>query len=309
MDRRRATGVVALALAACTRAYAQSLIPNVSGTLESYFVNNPQTRGVQSLLWYGQLDYHPSNEFNFDASYFLYPGGNGFDELYARAQIDRFSVRVGRIWTQFGLDSWADLYYTGFNQLPLVRQIDLVGDEELTRQDSGAEVTYNNAATQVTGAIFDDNLGDNQVLPEKVDHASLRVQQGFGAFIGGLDFLSSFDGDEKVYGFDGRFTEPNLIVRAEGYWGQGAYPAYGYYIDGSYRIPKLYRTQVVTRFEQAKPWNTSLGTLTTMGIRQGVTQYLSLNLNYSFGTPLTVAEYGQVDYTGWSVQAMLRFAF
>lgn len=298
-----------MAMCSAQAALGQSY-PSLTGTVETYFITEKGRRGFVDLLWWTELDLRLSSKWKAVGSYILFPGGHSFDEAYVSDDEDKFSFRAGRMRTAFGLNDWSDLFYNGFNQLPLLRQISLVDDLFLTREDSGVEATTHLGSVQIQAAAFDDALDRDQLLPNKIDHTTLRLQQEVGPFILGADFLTSFKGDQKIYGVDMRLTQPQLIVRGEAMWGQGFWPSSGYYLDASYRLPKLFRLQAVARVDGVKPWGESYETLYTIGAREIVNRYLSLNLNYSFGSLSSSSGYGNsAGSTGWSARAMFQYRF
>lgn len=296
-----------------TSAAAQSY-PQLSGTVETYFLNNKARRGFVNQLWWTELNARISDRDKITGSYILTPGGHSYDELYYRRDFKDVSLRLGRMRPALGLNTWADLFYTGFNGLPLIRSIKVLNNLGIGGDDSGIEATTHIGSVQLQAAAFDNTLDREQIIPDNLNHATLRAQQTVGNLIAAGDFYTSDKGDQKVYGLDLRYTMPQLLMRGEAFWGVGDQPSSGFYVDASYRIPSLYRTQVVARFDQVSRYDQKVAQLETLGVRQVVNRYLSLNVNYAFGSNVSGSSgpygtSGALATTGWSARAMFQFAF
>jgi len=303
--------LAAVALAAC--APAQTLIKDspIHGILETYFYSTRLDRGaVQKLTW-GEFYANPTKEIQLKYSFGVFPGGHISDEAYASYAKDALYVRVGRMRTGFGFNDWANLFYNGFNSVPLVRLAPLSDGVALTRQDSGVEVTRTFGDLQVEVAGVDSSLTRDQFTPDNVDTGILRLQAPVGPFIVGLDALHRLRHDGGIYGFDVRYTAPRLIGRLEYFNGEGPGGGQGGYVDAQYRVPKFPRTQLVARSEYLKPGGGGdLIVRHTVGVRQIVCNYLQLNVNYGWGQNLLNAPaFPAAGTDNFSARALFQLRF
>jgi hypothetical protein len=235
----------------------------------------------------------------------------GFDESYIRYETDKGSIRAGRLRTSFGFSDWSELFYTGFNHKPLVREMRIVGTSTLDRDDSGAEVTANFGALQVQASVLDIATGKQQFTPNRADHGTITGQYSIGNWTLGLVALDKNDGSEKVYGGNFRYTLPHWIFKGEAFEGVGPNSGTGAYIDATYRIPSLPRTQLVARYEQVRVAGSDAPTtLNTLGIRHVFNQYLTANLNYGWGKELDYSPYASnLGLDGWTARLLFQVHF
>lgn len=235
----------------------------------------------------------------------------GYDETYARYEIDNASIRAGRMRTSFGFSDWSELWYNGFNHLPLVREFNIVGKTRLDRQDSGAEATANFGRLQLQAAEIDTTPTKEQVGPDKVNYTTVTAQYGFGSLIAGGEMLTENDGSEKVYGATFRYTYPHFLVRAEMFQGVGPYSGQGGYADVTYRLPTTTRTELVARYDQIRAAGSDAPTqLQTVGIRQILSRYVQVNLNYGWGKELDYSSYAEsLCLAGWTARVMFQVQF
>jgi hypothetical protein len=284
--------------------------PLVNGVAESYFQSESGKRGFQNQVWWGELDYHPSSYVDFTGSYLLSGTYHSWDELYMKVHWDLGSVQIGRMRTHYGFNTWADYYYTGFNQFPIVRMIPLVDNLRLLRDDSGVEASTNIGDTTIWASAIQPGPPSDEIAPQEVNTSTARVQHAFGSLIAGGDFLSPWKGDEKIYGVDARYTFPQVLMRGEAFWGVGDDASNGFYVDAQYRLPKLYRTQIVGRYDSVNLYDQGSGHLTTLGVRQIFNKYANLNANYVYGTHLPYGGYSNAGpFRGWSARLMFSLPF
>ena len=302
---------VAFALALLSRLAGAQINPHISGVLETYFLTHNGVGGAYDQRSWAELRARIDNHWSAVWSGYDFQSIGGYDETYARYEIDNGSIRAGRLRTSFGFSDWSELWYNGFNHLPLVREFNIVGKTHLDRDDSGAEVTANFGQLQIQAASIDTNLTKCQVGPDRVDHTTATAQYGFGRFIAGAEILAQNDGSEKVYGATARYTYPHWLVRAEYFEGVGPNGGEGGYADVTYRIPALTRTELVARYEQVRvAGSDSPAQLQTVGIRQILNRYIQVNLNYGWGKELEYSSYAQnLALDGWSARVMFQVQF
>jgi hypothetical protein len=301
------------AVACATSVHAQTLLKDspVHGVLESYFFGTRLDHGAVHKLTWGEFYWRPTNDLKVMYSFGVVPGGHVTDEAYVSYEKQDFMVRAGRMRTSFGFNDWANLFYNGFNSIPLVRLAPLSDGLNLTRQDSGVEFTKDVGTVQVQAAAFETGLERDQITPNDISTGIVRVQVPAGPFIVGLDALHRLRHDGGIYGLDVRYTAPHVIGRAEYFAGDGPGSGHGGYADVQYRLPNLPRTQLVARSEFLKPGGGG-DTLVrhTLGVRQILNEYFQINLNYGWGENLLNAPAFPAGGTdNWSLRAMFQLHF
>ena len=302
---------VILGLGLFARFASGQTVPTVSGVFETYFRTNPQMRGDAQQLSWVELDGKISNDWSVTWSGYDSNGFAGYDEAYLRYEKGAHSIRAGRMRTSFGYSDWSELLYSGFNHRPLVRELSLVGSTKLDRDDSGAELTENIGALQLQAAMVKTTVSKTQVGPQEIDHGMLTAQYGTGPLIVGAEILSKTDFSEKIYGGSFRYTIPHWIFKGEYFEGVGPGNASGCYVDAIYRIPYHFRTELVGRAEQVRGTGSDNATqLATLGIRQILNRYLTVNVNYAWGNELDYSSYAKnAAVTGWTTQLMFQVQF
>ena len=194
--------------------------PSIAGVVETYWIGNNQTRGAGQQLTWAEVRARVTKNWSatwsgFDASSFA-----EYDESYVRYETDSASLRAGRLRTSFGLSDWSELFYSGINHKPLVREMNIVGKTKLDRDDSGAEYTINIGSLQFQAAALDTSLTRAQVGPDRLDHATVTAQYGAGPCIIGAEVLSQTDYSQKIYGGNVRYTLPHWIAKGEWAFGR-----------------------------------------------------------------------------------------
>jgi len=298
--------VTGLALAGACVAQAQV---SVSGTFETYFMTRNDVGGFGHRLTWGELNVRFNSNLKATVSMTESPTSDSLDEAYVAAESDFGILRVGRIRTAFGLSDWSELFYNGFNHIPMVMINTLAPGVRLMRDDTGAEGTFSVGQTQFQVAVVDTQSAKYQWSPKELRHASLRAQQSILGALVGFDVLKSFDATKDVYGLDVRWGFPHFLVKGEAMQGQGADNAMGYSLDVAYRPPRLSRTQVVARTERLNRPSRGDFSLHTVGVRQILDKYLSVNVNYGWSRASNSTFRPGSSLTGWSVQAMFQVRF
>jgi len=286
-------------------------------TLESYFTSSRVHQGLYHYLSWGETNVRLSPNVKATVSGLSLGGHNSYDEACVTLEDKGRILRLGRFKTAFGFSTWSDQFYNGFNHIPLERIAPLNATLGLTRDDTGAELTFGGPDLQVQTALVDVSPEPTQIVPKRPDHASLRLQTNRGDLILGGDFLADLAHGAEVYGLDARWTAPRLVMRGELMAGTGSSAAaWGYYIDAMYRIPKLSRTQAVFRTEglqygqdnDATP-NEPITLLHTVGIRQVVSPNLAVNLNYGWGSGADNRYVTGNGLIGWTLRMMFQLHF
>ncbi len=285
--------------------------PSVSGVIETYFLSNNQLRGTKQTTTWAEL--HGRATKNWSATWSGWDGGSftGYDESYVRYESNQLSARVGRLRTSFGFSDWSELFYTGINHTPLIREMNLVGNTALDRDDSGIEGTFNAGPLQVQASLVDTQLNRIQIGPNRVDHGTLTLQYGLGDLILGAELLAQNDFSQKIYGLNARYTIPHWIFKGEYFAGVGPQSCTGGYIDANYRIPSKLRTEFITRLEEIRaPGSDNPTVLTTFGMRQIFNKNFTASLNYGWGNELNHSFYATAaSVAGWSLRGMFQVQF
>ena len=305
----RVSAIGFISLAMLSSAFAQ-----LTGTVETYFQSDSQKRGVQNLFSWAEVEYRANANLKGTVSYIAASGFNALDEACLSLESGLHILRLGRMHTAFGFSDWSEEYYNGFNHLPLVRTAPLIDGLGLTRDDSGAEITFGGPHVQVQAAVVDTNLDTYQFAPKHFDASTARLQVAMGSIIVGLDSLWRFNEGEGIAGLDIRWTIPHLIVRGEFMGGIADEDrASGFYVDATYRLPRFERTQLVGRYERLYCTDQGDFVLQTLGLRQVVGPNLTLNVNYGWGSGAAAGLYGspitEPALQGWSARAMFQIHF
>lgn len=301
---------VACSLVAGIASFATAAQTRIDATLETYFLDGSAHSGFSHYLSWGELNARLNTSLKLTLSGLRTPSSQRIDEACARLDSGNASVRVGRIRTAFGIDDWSELFYNGINHLPIVGVVPVVDSLSLIRDDAGLEVTVGGPELQVQAAAVDTNLSAGQVVPKQANHAIVRLQTTAGPAIIGIDAARSFMDQTAVYGMDLRLTFPRLLVLGEIMAGSGDdEQSWGYYVDGSYRIPTMARTQACLRtegfaYEGAQPVH-----LETIGLRQVFSANFSLNINYGWGSASSLNYIAGGGFSGWSARAMFQLHF
>ena len=305
--------LISTAIASASASAVLGIIPppTVSSVVEGYFLADQEHRGAVNQLYWGETNVRFSSKWKITGSYLLTPKSHSFDEAYVAYEDGPNSVRVGRIRTEFGFSDWSELFYNGFNHIPLVRVVPLVDHLALTRDDAGAEATAKIGPLQLQASAIDAGVGSDQLSPQKISYSTVRLQSSLGGLILGADYLTKLSGDAKIYGLDARFTVPHWIFRGEAFHGDGPNSNGGYYIDAVYRIPSLSRTEIVGRIEGvANAPSTPQTILHTVGARQIINRYFSVNVNYGWGSGITDGSYAySLGLAGWTGRLMFQVQF
>ncbi|RYG26295.1 hypothetical protein EON82_03855 [bacterium] len=298
--------LAAVALAA--RAWAQA---PVYGVLESYFIANRTTPGAIHRLSWGEFNWRALPNVKLTGSFTQMPDNWTLDEVCAAVDYKSSMLRVGRMRTAFGFNNWSEVFYNGFNHVPLVRMSPLTDGMRLTRDDSGLEFTTYLGGLQIQVAAVDTSLGDGQITPDNVDTGTVRLQGESGRFVLGLDAMKRLRHEPGVYGFDLRYTAPYVTSRVEYFNGDGSPSSQGYYADVQYRLPGHPRTSIVGMTEMFDKDKTGKPTfLHTVGVRQFFTRHLAVNLNYGWGSRLdNLPAIRMQGLDNWTLRAMFQIQF
>jgi hypothetical protein len=291
--------------------------PTVSGVAETYWLADNNVRGAYVALTWAEIKARISDHWSATWSASDYGSISAYDESYVRYETDMGSIRAGRLRTSFGFSDWSEYYYTGINHIPLVRQVNLVDETRLNRDDSGAEATANLGPLQLQAALIDTSITKAQVGPDSLDHATTTAQYGFGSLILGVNALTKTDFAQKVYGGNFRYTIPHWLFKGEYFEGIGPGNGSGSYVDATYRIPFLVRSELCARAEQVRaPGSYEQAQLETIGFRYIFNKNLTANLNYGWGNNLEYGEYGQyaestgsLGPVGWTARVMFQVQF
>jgi hypothetical protein len=232
-----------------------------------------------------------------------------YDEVLVEFQKGSDMLRLGRLRTNFGFSNWSELFYNGFNHRPVVRNLALIDGVRLLRNDVGVEFTTTRTGFQTMVALVDTRATAYEVGFTRLNAGIARIETYRGPFIVGIDLLNEFENDDRIYGFDLRYTVPFLQVRAEAFAGAGTpNAASGYYVDAAYRLPGLTRTQLVGRTEGFDGAQGKFD-LHTLGARQVVGDSLWFNLNYAWNGGTRPGQLGTRAREGWTLMTTFRVTF
>lgn len=302
-------GFVAAALPAAADGF------EYSGTLETYFQTRQRIRGLYEPMSWGELRLRANSALKATLSTTQTGKFRTLDEACVDLEKGPDMMRLGRFRTRFGFSDWSELFYNGFNRLPLLRVTPIVDRLRLMRDDAGAEFDFGGPNVQAQVAVIDTSTSDAQIQPVRARAATARVEHAFGALILGLNGLANTTTDQKVIGLDARWSMPTLIVRAEAMKGLGGTKnGSGAYIDASYRIPSLLRTHLVGRIDHFEDESGGRTNLNTLGIRQvfhivGSPGTVSINLNHTWGEVSPALSQNVGPTRGWSLRAMFQVTF
>ena len=310
LHARRVVTRCAFGLAACilvSAARAQFLTSTPwTGVLETYFQAARPTKGAFYSEDWLELRNRVSNDWKVVLTYDYQPGDFTFDANFVEYDQPDLYVRMGRFRSDFGFGQWSDTNYNVEIGDPLIRQDPILPNLGLDRLDVGAEVQKNFGQWQLTVSDLDVDTGPIQMQPENMSWQQARLQSQVGPVILGANGLvkglDPHNPSGAMYSTDFRWTTPQF--RARGEFVSGDAPGYstkGYYVDLTYRLSKLFRTELGVRNEAFDVLGSGQRTsLTTVGVRQIVGNSVTFNLNYVFGQA-----YGDFTYMpGWSLQAV-----
>jgi len=281
----------------------------VSGTLESYFIARNDIGGFGHRVTWGELNVRFNSNLKATVSMTELPASDMLDEAYIAAESDRGMVRAGRMRTAFGLSDWSELYYNGFNHIPMIASNTLTPGVRLMRDDTGVETTVSLGDTQLQVAAIDTRSTTYQLAPREFRHGAVRAQRTIAGALVGFNALKSFNDTNDVYGVDVRWSVPHFLVKGEAMQGQGGDSAKGYSLDVAYRPPRLSRTQLVARTERLERPSRGDFSLHTLGLRQILSRYLSVNVNYGWSRASNRTFTPSSSLRGWSLQTMFQVRF
>ncbi|AIE84088.1 hypothetical protein OP10G_0720 [Fimbriimonas ginsengisoli Gsoil 348] len=282
----------------------------MSGTVETYYQSDRLSHGFSNVLSWVELNARLNSNLKGTFSITDLRFKRVLDEFNVQYETGGNMIRAGRMRISFGFSNWSELFYTGYNHTPIVRSANLVDKTRLNRDDAGIEITTGGPNLQIQAAVVDSRPSDFQVAPKRIRYGSVRVQSSFGPVIAAIDALPSLDGNGSIYGLDLRWTSPHIVAKAEYMKGVGDGPtAQGYYGDVAYRLPGLPRTQLVSRTEWLDRSNGGEFRLHTFGAKQIVTQNLTVNVNYGWGTGKAPAFVENSPSLGWSLRALFQVHF
>lgn len=295
-------------------AWAQDEHPRLSGVLENYFWAYPQANGVQTnptLSWlHLEGDIRPG--IRFAAGLLAFGKRNLLDENYLELEKGNGRWRIGRFRSAFGHSDWADLYYSGFVRMPLMRSPRSPFGLPLSRMDTGIDFNGGSGALQYQLGWIDVAPSPYTLLPTRPDHLIGRVQTYRGSLILGANALVDAgrlgDTGTRLFDLDWRWSAPQVQMRGEWLTGRArGHHADGYYMDLFYHPIGLHRTTFLARVEGvgASGGDRAWAQLYTIGIKQIVSPLLTLELTHAWGSPIEPAEYAR----GWAVQAITFLHF
>ncbi len=308
----RAVATITLALLAIGAAHADDPKLTVGGKYEVYFLlgdNRGRAIGDERMSW-GQLrlDYGP--RWSLTATHWWYPGADfsTLDETYLQFDDGRFRASYGRIRPPFGLNSWSDEWYYGFNFVPMVQSNPLFGEYGLTLTTIGADAQYNDGPWQYQLAFTDTESTWDKLKPTNLSRAWGRVQWAGGPWI--LGASQTFDTRDTAHefqrrGFDFRWSEPHIQFRGEVQHATDEQDhAWGYYAEAYYRPDWL---KEVTLFSRTETFEKESGarTLYTLGAKKWLFEGMTASVNYVFGPSSWNASRG----SGFSLQLLYAFSF
>jgi hypothetical protein len=285
--------------------------PSVSGVIETYWLADKNVAGATQQFTWAEIKARVTDNWSTTWSGSDFGSIGVYDETYVRYEKDFGSIRAGRMRTSFGYSDWSDLFYTGINHKPLVREANLVRRTRLDRDDSGAEASVNFGPLQVQVALIDIYPTRAQVGPGELDRATLTAQYGFGPLILGVEALEKTDFSQKVYGGSFTYTVPHWLFKGEYFEGVGPGGAHGSYVDATYRIPFLVRSELCGRYDELRAAGSTTQTqLETVGFRYIFSKNLNANINYGWGRELTYSGYANnLGLAGWTARMMFQVQF
>ena len=150
------------------------------------------------------------------------------------------------------------------------------------------------------------------MTPKSLDHLQARFQAQLNNLVLGVNGLAKdadiHNSEGAIYGLDLRYTIPHFIFRGELVRADSPLShSDGYYVDGTYRLPGLTRTELGFRNEAFGFRGTGKRSMIdTGGIRQIISPAVSCNLNYAWGAASTPTDSLR---KGWSFQVVYYLRF
>lgn len=307
----RGCGLLAAGVLSVAISSAQEHAWRLNGTVETYLWAGREMRGVQHRQNWEQLTLHAPTKWSAVATNLQEIDENHLDETYVQYDDGANNLRAGVLRTAFGFSDWADLFYTGIIDLPILRTEDITPDLDLYRFHSGMQMTRSQGNLQIQAALVDVHLANRQFLPDRMDRGVLRLQSVLGPWILGVSGLKQVAGsdsnDNKVYGADFRWTAPNLVLRGEAVKGESTGGgSHGFYVDAFYRPGRLTKSRLVARLEQFKAFDDPrTARHATLGLRQVLNQNFTLAVNYGVANEVPPAD----SMKGWKAQLLSSFHF
>ena len=290
---------------------AQNNKPAVSGVLEYYLWAYEKGDRVESNQHarYLSLKANVNSTIGLTAGHMIFKGTQMLDENFVSLNKGDLHLQVGRFRPAFGIYSWDDNYYIPLLRAPIVRNNTIGNNYVQNRFDTGVNVIGGSRALQYQIGLVDDNAGAYEIMPTHPDHVLVRLQTYANSVILGANALVSMHDTGKkktnMFGLDWRWTASQIQVRGEVFGGE----AHGknvtaYYVDAYYHPVALYRTTFGLRTE-AVTTDKGVAQLYTLGARQVITPYLSLQISHSWENGIAPA----AAYRGWAVQAITTLHF
>lgn len=283
----------------------------ISGTIENYYLATGGANGAQHRMTWMQIVADVNPRWRLVATNAQRINANSLDETYAEYNEKTTTIRAGVMRSAFGFSDWADLWYSGIINFPMVKGGYGSSDFRFIRLDSGLQVTGGTPDLQYQLGLVDSNRKARQLLPEHMDRGVARLQTSKGPFIIGFNGFKQVVGvdADKVgaYGVDLRWTAPNVQVRAElDKIDSDDASGWGYYTDVFVRPGKSTTTRLLGRIESYKaPYKDGIATLYTAGLRQVLSPNFTLSVNYAFGNHVLPAP----GMFGWNAQLMTSIHF
>jgi hypothetical protein len=179
---------------------------------------------------------------------------NELDETTLSYSDPKFRARIGRFILPVGQSNWDDQWYSNFVFIPMVESQRYGDHKFLQRTSTGADIDFGSGANSFRLALTSSRAQVNQLMPDKIDRASLRWNHSLKNTIFGLSTYTdtNFKGDEEqMHIADIRWTVPHWIVRGEGLHYQSAVQKFsGYFLDISHRPANWEDVTFALRFER-----------------------------------------------------------
>ena len=223
--------------------------------------------------------------------------------------------RVGRFRSAFGFSDWAEGYYAGFIQFPLLRSVMLEPGLALPRLDTGVDWQGGAGALVYQVGVVDVGSQLYQALPRHADHFVGRLQTYHGNWIFGFNLLAGNTGGKQAQlaDLDWRWSAPHVQMRGEYLVAPtGIMHPQGGYVDFFYHPPVLTRTTFLARAEAVSAVYTDYGEAGqgkleqqfarryTIGVKQILSPLFTLELNRSWGNDTELTSQG----AGWNAQVI-----
>ena len=122
---------------------------------------------------------------------------------------------------------------------------------------------------------------------------------------------SKTDFSQKIYGASFRYSIPHWLFKGEYFEGVGPSSSSGSYIDATYRIPFLVRSELCARLDEVRVAGSAEQTqLETLGFRYIFNKNLTANINYGWGRELDYSGYANsLGLDGWTTRVMFQVQF